>query len=586
MNDDDQLDLFTVDSAAPPRAAKATAAKSKPLDHVEPLVTDTGAPAEPVEKPDEASIAEQAAPDQAELISSEPAPPSDEASVSDASVTAAAEQVEADVQPDAAEDRWFYVTNRLNLVSALSARLIGPRSSFVKYYADLLDDVPGWIPLVSNPPTKGMLDRVTAERGAGNAVIVELPGELSGLCRADDGGEAFVPAVALADVVKIHFPDEKSLRQHRARPFGNVHPHDELLLVSPELFESVVDSAPDFNAPPDPQVDWRSVDRLRGGVSAAVAAANTGEMLAAAARVLGAPGSPADELPLWLSWTNWSSLTGDPNNEPSSELDERVFRVAYSILGTSDAADSWSPRSVLQELREQLGADANDATVASSLTEAEEVIGVERPFEPFPYGQGGLRSMQAVLLVLLRPSLVDLIGWSPQESGADEVTRVLAAVLGGCLRGLSREAVEIRSLALDDFTARWAVSLALDEGKGSIGAIQLTETGEVSELVAGDNTIKSTPPRREPLVSRYLAIDEAQRNLVRVQTARAMRWPVTTTIRVPGECTIDREGEQLVLTTVSVPILSETVDEAKFVELLGSVEPWRHDEALGLLKVS
>lgn len=554
MNDDDQIPLFTVDPIASTLAGDETEVEKALTAHRDMAVSNDEAP------------------DSASAAASESVEPS--------GIT----QDVREIPPGSAGGRWFYVTNRLNLVSSLSARLIGPRSSLVKYYADLLEDVPGWIPLVNVRPTKTLLERVTAEPGGGSAVIVELPSDLPGLVLDEGGVVAFVPAVALADVVKIHFPDEKSLRQHRARPFGNVHAHDDLLVVSPELFESTEELSPSFAAPPDPKVDWRSIDRLRGGVSGAVAAASTGEMLAAAAGVLGAAVTSSDGLPTWLPWTNWSSLTTQLQGESSGDLDERVFRAAYSILSASDASDAWSPRSVLRELRDHLGPDANDIAVGAGLTEAEEVMSVERPFEAFRYGSDALRSLRAVLLVLLRPSLIDLIEWPPQESGADEVTRVLAAVLAGSLRGLSREAIEVRSLALDDVTARWAVTLALGDKEASLQPMELREVGKAVELVVSGVAVKATPARREPLLGTYLAVDEVERGAIRVRVARALGWPVTTTVRVVGEFSIEQDGEQLLVTTESVPKLSESVDEGTFLKRLGYVESWRHEEAVGLLR--
>ena len=63
--------------------------------------------------------------------------------------------------------------------------------------------------------------------------------ELSDSSVTDDRSRSpitHVRAAPLTDVIAIHFPDQKALREHRARAYKNVHPHDDLLRVSPELF--------------------------------------------------------------------------------------------------------------------------------------------------------------------------------------------------------------------------------------------------------------------------------------------------------------------------------------------------------------
>ena len=58
-----------------------------------------------------------------------------------------------------------------------------------------------------------------------------------------------------------------------------------------------------------------------------------------------------------------------------------------------------------------------------------------------------------------------------EETGADDLTRVTAAVLAGRLRGLARESTSLRTIALDDLTAAWAVRLA-GGGRVSLGKVQ------------------------------------------------------------------------------------------------------------------
>ena len=104
----------------------------------------------------------------------------------------------------------------------------------------------------------------------------------------------YVPAVALSEAVAIHLPSARDLREHRARGYSNVHAHDDLLRVTPELFESEAADPATFTPPSaSPEVDWRSIDRIRGAINAALASANSGEQLALVAAMVGAAKLPA-----------------------------------------------------------------------------------------------------------------------------------------------------------------------------------------------------------------------------------------------------------------------------------------------------
>ena len=90
----------------------------------------------------------------------------------------------------------------MNLNGILSSRLVAPRESFQKYYTDLLQQTPGWVPLLREAPTSAQIEAVTTERGAGAPVIVEFPLDVAGKLKPDDP-VVFVPAVALSRLLRF-----------------------------------------------------------------------------------------------------------------------------------------------------------------------------------------------------------------------------------------------------------------------------------------------------------------------------------------------------------------------------------------------
>jgi hypothetical protein len=362
--------------------------------------------------------------------------------------------------------RLFLLTNRMNLNGILSSRILAPRESFHKYYSDLLELSPGWVPLLAVQPTAQLVKQVVAERGAGVPVLVELSESvLNG--RDPDSPVTYVRAALLSDVVAIHFREERSLREHRARGYSNVHPYEDLLRVSAELFTSASEAEFPIGAPEDgAAVDWLQIDRARGAVNGLLAAGDSGEGLAVAAGALGALRLPEGTiLPRWLTWDALTGTVLPAAPESEAELADRlIFQTAYRILGERDLTESWSPSEVLETVASEITATqpgpAAQILVDRNLRRVRELVNVERDFEPLRNPGSPYVAAKSFLMVLLRPDLGQLLDWPPEETGADHTTRAVAAVLAGRLRGLARESVKLRNRALDDLTAACAVQAA------------------------------------------------------------------------------------------------------------------------------
>ncbi|WP_322544534.1 hypothetical protein U2G91_21130 [Rhodococcoides fascians] len=397
----------------------------------------------------------------------------------------------------------YLLTNRMNLYGVLGSRVVAPRESYGKYYSDLLERAPGWVPLITDRPSAALIELVTAERGAGGPVLVELtPDGVEGL--RHDGAVVYVSAVALSRAVAIHLHNERELREHRARVYSNIHPHAGLLRASPDLFAG----GPFSMAEPEPPTqertfNWRRIDRIRGAMNAVLASVQSGEQLAIVARFLGASRPPTEFLlPEWVSATEiddheQSDLRDAPNTDSP---DSALFRAAYSVLGDQDAAETWSPNAVLDAVTSTvLGLGLTEQAIgkiARNLNRVRAIVNVEADFEPFRPTAQALVSAQAILLVLLRPDLQQLLSWPATETGADELTRTTAALLAGRLRGLTREATEVRSVQFDDITADWAVRAAQGQ-PGPIGNVQLTIDSHKTRLSLNGVELATAGPLKQ-----------------------------------------------------------------------------------------
>ncbi len=495
----------------------------------------------------------------------------------------------SDCEPTPPVPSVYFLTNRMNLNGVLSSRLVAPRESFHKYYADLLQQTPGWVPLLRDVPTSALIEAVTSEEGAGAPVLIEFPIDVLGMARAD-ASVAYVPALALSKAVAVHFPSEHDLREHRARVYSNVHPHDELLRVTPELFQSEAFDRTTLDPPSQaPAIDWRRIDRIRGAVNAAIASVTSGEQLAIAAAVVGATGLPAAvSVPAWFRWFDLDDHA-DPDARPGpdrAQPDYVGFRAAYDVLGDRDVSEAWSPNEVLDAVESHVRAacltDDIPDDMARNLYRVRSIVNVEADFEPFRPSARALVSAKALLLVLLRQELDQLLDWPDDETGADDLTRVVAATLAGRLRGLSRESTELRSLELDDLTAAWAVRVAFG-GSAMIGEAQFVVNARRTALKVDGVEIAYQGALLPDLVSKYQMAADAQKVELRIKVSRAMGWPVEHRVQVPADASVESFDSLITIATSDEVVVEVFVDEDGFVRRLGSLtggERLRAAEAL------
>lgn len=497
----------------------------------------------------------------------------------------------------ASDQPLFFLTNRMNLNTILGSRLIAPREAYQKYYADLLEVAPGWVPLLTAAPATAQLEIVTRERGSGSPVLVELSGDVMQTAGSvSGGGVVYLHATTLADARAIHFPDERSLREHRARVYSNVHPHEDLLRVTPDLFSGdgveVKIASPGGTA----SLDWRRVDRVRGACSAAVNYAITSGRRALAASMFGETDDDLGvELPAWLTWTELDDLDPGQQQGPPASPDAATFAAAYAVLAEFDLAGSWSPSAVLAAVVERVEdaqlSDDDRSLVMRNLQRVRQLVDAEVEFEPFRSTASALTSAKALILVLLRPDLGDLLSWSSSATGADEVTQLVAALFAGRLRGVAREAAALRSIRFDDATASWAVRV-VDDPKAVPSRIDLVWDGPPVTVASGavtDNVFSSAPetpvePAVAPLVSAYSRLGSRSKAAARLRVARMMGWRVTTVIKVPAGSELTSDGGTIKVVGVDAVKLADSISESDFLGLAATVPADRVDEAIVALQ--
>jgi hypothetical protein len=491
-----------------------------------------------------------------------------------------------DVRPDSGpQDRGngprYVLTNRMNLNGILSSRILGPRESYAKYYQDLLQLTDGRIPVLAAPPAADLVAYVSSKVRTGPALL-ELSTASTGSQPVADQVE-LVEFIPFHEVQGLHLPDERSLREHVARQYNNVHPHEDLLRVSPELFDGTVRqddvAAATRQATGDRVVvDWQRVDRVRGAENAAVLAASTPDTLERAAALLHPVDTAAGTGP--TGTVQLADFLQRKRPSRSLTADDILLQTILDVLAGTDVREAWSPAVILQQIRNQLHAlslaTGDNEVIAVNLATVEAVVVGEREFAPFRRTGRGLVSAKALLLVLLRQELNAILSWSAHETGADAATVQLAAVMAGMLRGLSRESVRLRTPELDDLTAGWVGTLVTTSPRS--GGMTIDPPGVVhneadSVLTMGGRAFKVVPAAQSGPAERFRALDPArQQRAVELIAAELQTHEGLTIVVRTGTVDIRSSPDaDLVMTLPGDAVIERRWDLDAVVEFLDDV---------------
>lgn len=467
---------------------------------------------------------------------------------------------------DGSETMWF-LSNRYNLLEILSSGLIAPRSSYEKYYADLLADTGEAVVLLRRPPGALVRERVLHEGGNNFPVLMELPARgLVGQSRDLEGLSLRRGAIPFHHVRAVHFPDERSLRDHGARRFDNVPSPADRFRVSASLFpqgdpdadgrllEVLGQARSDWAG-----TDWRVVDRVRGALSAALAALSmdvpphlVAEMLCGIGR------SPEDPV----------------HGAPDPAIADEILRSAIlRVFGRTDPDRSWAPRALLREITQSASTSAGPQLsdqIGQNLDLVRRVVSGDQEFAPFKETTRGLPAAKSLLLALLRPELPRVLTWSWEETNAGPSTMLLAAVMIGYLRGVTRQPTDLRNTVLDEHTAAWAAEVS---GHGTWTAPDLQVLVHAHDagtsLLLGDLELATHPLGTAVRDDFWKDVPSGLRARLEVRLAHVLApWAVVSNLRLPRTASILREQDEIIVRVKGPVLHEETVDEAALLEAI------------------
>lgn len=365
----------------------------------------------------------------------------------------------------------LFLTNAPNLNHFLSLGYLGPFEAFGPqdlYYADLLVEVPGRLPLFRGPLHEQVVTHVQRESPrTTRAVILELDpeylpdesvpvydahGDISNKpLTSPDWFLAAPPLVLpLTSVRRLHFLSEDDRDEVLARRFDNVPPiRQEWVSVKPTLIdnrsfnlEAVLSWLSDYEKPKAPtQEAFREADRVAGAVALA---AHYRPDLAKPLLAIPYADHLDERLPNWFDL-----LRSDLPDQTLSDPDALIFASAVSIL-RSTSLTKWRPREILEEVWrrvvDHLPEEETDY-LEKGFDRIRRILNNEEEFtasrsQRYP-------ALQGLMLLLIREKPTHLLQWDPKETHAGETAHLTAALYAGLLYGHARLPLSLRDTETD-----------------------------------------------------------------------------------------------------------------------------------------
>lgn len=375
----------------------------------------------------------------------------------------------------AGRTRLLFLTNRANVLPALSSGLIRPRAAYDKYYEDLLALCPGQVPLFHGHVPRSLVPLVSGGGEGLFPVVAELDNgalgdagrrqritqELTPASGADAAGgvgtlcELAGEPLPIAAVKRLCFATQDDLDDFLARDFENVPQLPPLVVAddlfsdggpTPDRFAEALRAVPTAAGTAE---DFRRLDAAMGAVamlSLLLPAAKPWlDALAATASFPSADGPTGPAELHWLSTLVRRVVSADAGDTLGG-ADGRLMAAAVDLLRSANPREGWVESRVIGDIAARAldGAAPEEAKeieswrdVVAAVARADKQVGA--------LDDGGSVVRRGLMLLVLRcqPERIIRTAETPLRPGP-QVTAV-AGMLSGLFHGYSRLSRDIKA---------------------------------------------------------------------------------------------------------------------------------------------
>lgn len=373
--------------------------------------------------------------------------------------------------------RFYFATNRANVLPILSSGLIRPRAAYAKYYADFLEHCPGLIPLFPYGVPTSLLSLLSSGEPGMFPVLVELDPKkmmsrprliLDADCKAIDadavtGGHSILCSfvgspIPFAAVRVLHFINEENREDFEARDFDNVLPLPPLQVTPTAFIAGGPDPAHFASALGGLQparggeADFRRLDAAMGAVAVLSHLLPTSkawlDALAAAVNYPQPEQSLKSSLAPWIGTVVAMIMSVERRDDSECGVDLRLIRAAVDFLRSSSPGDGWVEAKVAAEIASRASAGA-PATDAKEIESWKDVVTAVSKAEKQAGSLDDMRSLvrRALMLLVLRctPERIAKASETPLRPGPQ--VAAIAGMLSGIFQGYSRLSRDLKTHA-------------------------------------------------------------------------------------------------------------------------------------------
>ncbi len=399
------------------------------------------------------------------------------------------------------EDRFLVLTHRRNLLSIMSAGLIGPKEVFGKYREDILVKAKGFVPLFSRGISDQLIDLTTTNRESNFPVILELDkkllpdtfafgvnseGELINNVNKDDSFVCRLTSDILSTnmIKEVHFTSEQNLNDFKARMFENVPINDFSLLESPKIFESkstfpveffenisnqvIEKSSHDLNYSESLEVGTLPSAPLKDQLSNIERISRVSDKVAASIALLSENMERGSDLKLLHSLLSFpyqgnksrmrdeygtfaeliSALVSGKNQNEKLSNDYCLLSATLEELINHNPSEGWVALNFLEKIELRFKNDVkNDNKEFDKYFDAcKKIFNSKMDIPDNIFSDDKNIIQRAVMLFLLRPDYDDLIGKENSQLNPGSFVKKIAILITGFRVGYERISIQFKGL--------------------------------------------------------------------------------------------------------------------------------------------
>lgn len=361
------------------------------------------------------------------------------------------------------DNKFFFPTNRRNLLNIISSGILGPKEVYAKYRSDILEVSKGYIPLFKDGISEDIIDLTTVNKDVNYPVLIEVDANkivlkaLNG--EIDESNEGYLDSFFMCESVlgfnamdAIHFLSDEALQDFQSKGFENVPMDNYVFKVSPELFENDIEFKSSF---------FEKLNNLYTDDNKLIRKSLIADKVVSSIALLAKMMKRSDDVILLRALIEFdtipkgttvpyeyeiltdlihSSVMGTEYSLKEETENMKLMELLLDILTETDPSEGWNPINVLDSLYERYidsSGDVNEG-IQKWYSYCKAVVRNEKEIDPKTFTDDHDRIKRGIFLFILRPEYQDVVDSEKSYLNPGYIVRTIALFLAGLRVGYER----------------------------------------------------------------------------------------------------------------------------------------------------